>query len=211
MEITWLGHSSFKIKARGRIIYIDPYKGDYTEKADIVLVTHAHYDHFSNEKMNEAVSDHTHIFGPAKAASERHGVTAIMHNETKEAEGIKIHCVHAYNINKAFHPKGEGNGYVIEAEGKKLYHAGDTDRIPEMKELASLNIDIALLPVSGTYVMNPKEAVEAVKDIVCKTAIPMHYGSVVGTTDDAEVFKELAERETDAKAIVMKEGQTIEA
>ena len=207
MEITWLGHDSFKIKARGRVMYIDPYKGEYKDKADIILITHDHYDHFNNEKMDEAYHDSTHVFGSAKVASERHGVVAMKPGDVKEIEGLKIHCVDAYNVNKEFHPKGEGNGYIIEAEGKRVYHAGDTDRIPEMK---NFKVDIALLPVSGTYVMTAKEAVEAVKDLKCKTAIPMHYGSVVGTVDDAELFKELVEKRTDTKVIVLKEGGSVE-
>ncbi len=206
MQITWLGHASFKIIAAGKIIYIDPYAGNYDEKADVILVTHEHFDHFSREKIGLILDDHTQIFSSTNVASQINGAVGMKPGDTKEAFGIGITAVQAYNTNKRFHPKGMGIGFVIEAEGKKIYHAGDTDKIPEMKYIKA---DVALLPVSGTYVMTAKEAVEAVKDIKPKIAVPMHYGVVAGTVDDAELFKELVEKETDTKAVVIEEGRKI--
>ena len=115
--------------------------------------------------------------------------------------GVIIKAVPAYNLNKEFHPKGYGVGFVIELSGKCIYHAGDTDFIPEMKNLQ--NIDIALLPVGGTYTMNAEQAVEAAELIKPKIAIPMHYGSIVGSISDAETFKELYS----GRAYILKKGE----
>ena len=113
-------------------------------------------------------------------------------NKSYEVEGIKFHTVPSYNTNKHFHPKqNEWVGYVIEHDGKKIYHAGDTDVIPEMEIVHKINVDIALLPVSGTYVMTADEAAKAAEIIKPKLAIPMHWGAIVGTQKDAEKFKAL--------------------
>ena len=206
MQLTWLGHASFKILGAGKVIYIDPYAGNYDEKADIILVTHDHFDHFVSEKIIGISSDSTIIFSTSSVASHLNTVIALSPGDKKDAEGIIIEAVQAYNTNKRFHPKGLGIGFVISVEGKKIYHAGDTDRIPEMKYI---KCDVALLPVSGTYVMNAKEAVEALKDIKPKFAIPMHFGAIAGTIDDAELFKELSEKETGIEVKILKEGEKI--
>lgn len=206
MQLTWLGHDSFKLLAGGKVIYIDPYAGNYDEKADIILVSHEHFDHFAREKIPEIRTDSTLIFSTPAVASQLEGVVAMYPGDKKEVQGITIEAAHAYNTNKRFHPKGTGIGFIITVEGKKVYHAGDTDRIPEMKFLKA---DIALIPVSGTYVMTAREAVEAVKDIKPKIAIPMHYGMVAGTIDDAELFKELVEREKDTEVIILDIGKKI--
>ena len=169
-------------------------------------MTHEHFDHFSREKVGAILSDSTLIFSSVNVASQINGAVGMKPGDTKEAFGMSIAAVQAYNTNKRFHPKGMGIGFVIGAEGKKIYHAGDTDRIPEMKYVKA---DVALLPVSGTYVMTAKEAVEAVKDIKPKIVVPMHFGVVAGTVDDAELFKELVEKETDTKAVVIEEGRKI--
>jgi len=204
MEITWLGHASFKLKTMGKVIYIDPYAGDYDEAADFILISHEHFDHFSQEKISQIRNDRTRILAAKSVAAQLNGSGAIAPGDTIKEEWISISAVESYNTNKKFHPKGTGIGFVIEAENKKLYFAGDTDIIPEMDKI---DADIALLPVSGTYVMTAVEAAEAAKRVKAKTAIPMHYNKIVGTEDDAQLFKETVERNTDAKVMILKEGK----
>ncbi len=114
-------------------------------------------------------------------------IKTVKPGDTIEVKGVKIEAVPAYNTNKEFHPKEKGwVGYIFEVDGKRIYIAGDTDYIPEMKDFK--DVDIALLPVSGTYVMTADEAVQAALDIKPKVAIPMHFGKIVGTESDAERF-----------------------
>jgi len=206
MEITWLGHASFMIKTKDIVIHIDPYAGEPAEKADIILVSHDHYDHFSREKITKIMTDDTAILSSRKASSEMDGIVALNAGDTRQLDNISIKAVAAYNTSKPFHPKGAGIGFVIEAEGKKVYFAGDTDLIPEMKQIKA---DVVILPVGGTYTMNAEEAAKAVEIINPKIAIPMHYGSVAGTIDDAEAFKEEVEAKTDSKVMILKEGKSV--
>lgn len=209
MKIQWLGHSSFKIKVGHKIIYIDPYAGeDYTEKADIVLVSHAHYDHSSREKITKVRVDDTIVL------TTRDNVAAIdgesfSPGDTRKIEDITITAIPAYNLEKEFHPKeNPGLGFIITFDGKSVYHAADTDMIPEMKDLKPT---VALLPVGGTYTMNAKEAAIAAEKIRPMIAIPMHYGAgIVGKIDDAELFKELAEINPDIIVRILKEGEETE-
>lgn len=180
LEIVWLGHASFKIKTPESVIYIDPYNVTDEEKADLILVTHNHFDH-KDEKSIEALSkSETEILV---------GGETILEGDKKEAGGIKVEAVPAYNPNKSFHPRGKGVGFVIEIDRQKIYHAGDTDKIPEMANLGE--IDLALLPIGGTYTMDAEEAAEAVKMIKPKKVIPMHYGTLAETPGQPEKFKEL--------------------
>jgi len=206
MEITWFGHDSFMIKADGKIVYTDPYFGDYSVKADIILVSHEHYDHFSKEKIEDIRRDGTVILGSRKVAAEMDGVKAMVAGDEIKIGEITIEAVAAYNTGKPFHTKGNGLGFVIEADGRRIYFAGDTDLIPEMSKIKA---DVVLLPVGGTYTMNAKEAAEAVAKIKPKIAIPMHYGSVAGTIDDAEAFKEEVEDKTNSKVMILKEGKSV--
>jgi L-ascorbate metabolism protein UlaG (beta-lactamase superfamily) len=167
MRITWLGHSSFRIHAADKVIYIDPFWGDdYAEPADFILVTHDHQDHNQVDKVEENVT-----------------CRAIEGEVDETIDGIQFKSVPAYNVTrfrspgKPFHPKGFGCGYLITAEGKTVYHAGDTDRIPEM---SGLRPDVALLPVGGTFTMDLEEAKLAAKDIGAKRTVPMHYNSIAG-------------------------------
>lgn len=187
LEITWLKHASFKIKCLESkvygpefVIYIDPYNVSFAEKADLILVTHDHYDHKDEKSIAQLSKTTTEVLIGGKNIKE---------GEEKEVNGAKIKAVPAYNLVKPFHPKGRGVGFVIEIEGKKIYHAGDTDRIPEMAELGE--IDLALLPIGGTYTMNEVEAAEAVKMFSPKKVIPMHYGTLSETPGNPEKFKEL--------------------
>jgi L-ascorbate metabolism protein UlaG (beta-lactamase superfamily) len=197
LEILRLNHAAFKIKNQ-KIIYIDPFQIQPDEEADLVFITHEHFDHFSPEDLEKIVTEETFIVACHLCDLRKYKkVRLVKPNESFEVEGIKVETIPAYNINKfrepgkVFHPKEDGKvGYVLEIEGVKIYHAGDTDNIPEMANLK--NIDVALLPVSGTYVMTPEEAVEAVKIIKPQLAIPMHYGAIVGSLEDAQKFKELS-------------------
>ena len=199
-NIKWLGHASFKITGE-KIIYIDPWKINEDEKADIILITHEHFDHCSSEDIEKIAKDDTTIVTVADCQSkvtraEVNDVRLVEPGSKLNAHGIEIEAVHSYNLNKDFHPQSNNwVGFVITVNGKRIYHAGDTDNIPEMSQLR--NIDVALVPVSGTYVMTAEEAAQAVKTFKPKLAIPMHYGDIVGTKEDAEKFKELAECEVE--------------
>ena len=202
VEITWLGHAGFMISHRGNIYYIDPFKIKPKEKADVVLVTHEHFDHLSLEDLRKIVKPETYLVAPENCRDKLKllgsGIIKLVKpGDRLEVKGAKIETIPAYNVNKfrapgvVYHPKEEESvGYVIELDGVRIYHAGDTDFIPEMR---NLKVDIALVPVSGTFVMTAEEAAEAVNTFKPKVAIPMHYGAIVGDKSDAERFKKLAE------------------
>lgn len=196
VKISWLGHDGFLLEGNKKIV-IDPFKVIDSISADIVLITHDHPDHCSIADLKKIVKDDTIIFLPADCISSLagrvSGKTVILEPGKKvNVQGITIEAVPAYNLNKPFHPKdNQWNGYVVTMNNVRIYHAGDTDRIPEMRGLFG-KVDVALLPVSGSYTMTAEEAAMAAAEISPKLAIPMHYGSgVVGTQADAERFKSL--------------------
>jgi len=208
LKIKWLGHASFLIEVSDKRIYIDPYAlSEGPEPADLILITHDHYDHCDVNAINEIKKLRTHILGSESVAKKISDTGILRPGDVTDFNGIKIKAVPSYNIGKHFHPRGSGIGFVIEAEGKRVYHAGDTDLIPEMKELEG--ITVALLPVGGTYTMNADEAVEAVKVIKPEIAVPMHYGSIVGSRADANRFKVRAERETETRIEIL-ENRSLE-
>ncbi len=190
-KIHWLGHDSFRIDA-SKIIYFDPFQISGGPIADIILVSHEHFDHCSPEDIRKIQGPDTIIVTEKDSAKRLSGnVKVVKPGEKIEVNGVKIEAVPAYNIGKDFHPKANGwLGFIVEVDGVRIYHAGDTDFIPEMK---GINVDIALLPVSGVYVMTADQAVEAAKAIKPKLAIPMHYGAIVGSEDDAIRFKKALE------------------
>jgi L-ascorbate metabolism protein UlaG (beta-lactamase superfamily) len=190
-KIQWLGHDCFLIKS-DLIIYFDPFQIKTGPKADVIFVTHPHYDHCSPEDIKKIAKEDTIIVTEKDSAKMLTGKIEIMKvGEEKTVKGIKVKTVPAYNIGKTFHTKDKGwLGFVVEIEGVKIYHAGDTDFIPEMKDIKA---DIALLPVSGTYVMTADEAASATLTIKPQIAIPMHYGSIVGSEKDAEKFAKALE------------------
>jgi L-ascorbate metabolism protein UlaG (beta-lactamase superfamily) len=196
----WLGHDGFRIVANDKIIYIDPYQLSEAQHnkndADIVLISHNHFDHMSMDDLKHVVTKNT-IIVAAKECVEQ--LKAIGGTETKtvvpgdklSVHGVPIEATPAYNLNKHFHPKADNKvGFVITANNNRVYHSGDTDDIPEM---SAINPDVALVPVSGTYVMTAGEAAKAVNEKLKpkRLAIPMHYGSIVGTKRDAGKFKDL--------------------
>lgn len=197
-SIHWLGHDSFRIEAEGLVIYIDPYllpAGDLP-KADLVLVTHHHGDHCSPDDVARVQSADTAILTiPDAAAKLKGNILKVKPNEKHQVKGITVETVPAYNTNKfrspgnLFHPpQSQHVGFVLTLEGLRLYHTGDSDHIPEM---ATVRADIALLPVSGIYVMTAEEAARAAADINPQIAIPMHVGADIGEPGMAETFKAL--------------------
>ncbi len=201
IELSWLGHAAFMISHKRRIYYVDPFKIKPREKADVVMVTHEHFDHLSLEDIRKILRSDTYLIAPENCRDKlrllRAGIIKIVKpGDSLEVKDARIETIPAYNVNKfrgpgvVYHPKEEDSvGYIIELGGVRIYHAGDTDFIPEMKDL---KVDIALVPVSGTFVMTAEEAAEAVNTFKPKIAIPMHYGAIVGGRSDAERFKELA-------------------
>ena len=197
IDLMWLGHSGFLIK-NNKIIYIDPYDISGGEKADIILITHPHYDHCSIADIEKIIKDGTIVVCPADCQSKIAKLDAgielrtIDVGETIELDnGIAVGGIPAYNINKPNHPKSERwLGYLLKVNGNSIYHAGDTDLIPEMKKLTG-KVQVALLPVGGSFTMNSQEAAQAVALIKPSLALPMHWGSIVGNVRDAETFKKL--------------------
>lgn len=197
-RMKWLGHDAFLIDYDGTKVYFDPYQIGESETADIILVSHEHYDHCSPDDINRISSDETTILTNAASAKKLKGDVRVMKpGDSISVKGVLVEAVPAYNVNKRFHPSDSGGlGFIVEFGGIRVYHAGDTDLIPEMSEIKA---DIALLPVSGKYVMTAQEAAEAARIISPRTAVPMHYGSIVGSDDDAEMFKEMLHSEIDVK------------
>ena len=198
-RMTWLGHDVFKIDG-SKSVYIDPYQIDAGDKADLILVTHDHFDHCSPEDVEKVQQPETVIVTEKDSAQKLSGdVKTVKPGDSLTIDNVKIEAVPAYNTNKDFHPKANGwLGFVLEMDGVRIYHAGDTDFIPEMKDLT---VDIALLPVSGTYVMTADEAVEAALAIKPGVAVPMHYGAIVGDSTDADVFKAKLEGKVDVRIL----------
>ena len=199
VDIKWLGHSGFLLH-NSKIIYIDPFKiRSGLPKADIILLTHSHYDHCSVEDIEKLVKEGTRIFvtpdGQSKVARFEVPIRMEVVSPGQEFDlgSVKISTVPAYNLDKPFHSKDEDLvGYLVKMNDVIIYHAGDTDNIPEMQKLTGFNQDfIALLPVGGRFTMDAAEAAEAAKLIKPNIAIPMHWGSIVGSKSDAEEFKEL--------------------
>ena len=208
-SVEWLGHSGFRVTIGRQRVYIDPYRVTAdAAKADLILITHGHYDHFSPQDVERLTKPETEIVAPAAVAERISGrVHSIAPGEEIEPErvrGVAVRAVAAYNTSKrgsegqVFHPREAGGvGYDLNVRGERLYHAGDTDVIPEMDQVHG--VDIALLPVSGTYVMTAGEAAEAARRIQPRLAVPMHWGEHLGTRDDALEFL----RQAPVEAIIM--------
>jgi L-ascorbate metabolism protein UlaG (beta-lactamase superfamily) len=200
--LEWLGHSGFRITVGRSVVYIDPYRvPEDAPPADLILITHGHYDHFSPQDVERLSKRETWLVGPAAVAERVSGqVHRIGPGEAIDDElvrGVHIGAVAAYNTSKRdpdgnpFHPRDAGwVGYELNVRGERLYHSGDTDVIPEMDSVTG--VDVALLPVSGVYVMTAQEAAEAARRIQPRVAVPMHWGEHIGTERDARTFADNA-------------------
>ena len=188
-HVKWLGHSGIQITG-SRVVYVDPYHIGSTETADLILITHAHYDHFSPEDIQKISGDDTILIASFDASTGSYpNFRRVAAGDQIELNGVEIKAVPSYNIGKAYHPRHQGNvGYVFKVDGITYYHAGDTDYIPEM---TSIRADVVFLPVSGTFTMTAHEAVQAAEAIQPRVAVPIHWGSVAGSRDDADLFVQL--------------------
>jgi L-ascorbate metabolism protein UlaG (beta-lactamase superfamily) len=188
-KISWLGHDGFRIDT-GKTIYIDPYQITTDVPADYIFITHDHYDHCSPEDIQRIQKIDTVIVTSSEAAKNLDGdIRVVKPGDRLQVDSVSVEVMPAYNINKQFHPRAAGMlGFIVTVDGVRVYHAGDTDLIPEMK---TIKADIALLPVSGTYVMTAEEAAEAALAIRPGVAVPMHFASIVGSEKDAERFARL--------------------
>jgi L-ascorbate metabolism protein UlaG (beta-lactamase superfamily) len=170
--------SSFLIKGPDVVIYVDPHRIEAGEKADIILVTHEHFDHLDTAAIDALLKDDTVIVAGAACAEKLGGratIAALEEGRTTSAKGVDIRAVAGYNDH---HPRGFNVGFVFRVAGKTVYHAGDTGRVPEMTELGP--IDVALIPIGGTYTMDEEEAAALVRDLKPRVVIPMHYGYATG-------------------------------
>ncbi|MDG6940203.1 MAG: MBL fold metallo-hydrolase [Nitrososphaerota archaeon] len=202
-EITYLEHDTFRIASGGVNVYTDPFKiAPQPVKADIVAITHEHFDHMNAEDLKKVLKPETIVIASVNCREALGSISAaekvfVKPGDAVTRKGVSFTATAAYNTNKfrepgkVFHPKEYlGVGFLIDAHGTRVYHAGDTDNIPEMADLG--DVSVALLPVSGTYVMTAEEAAEALRSIRSEIAIPMHYGAIVGTPEDAGRFGKLA-------------------
>ncbi|MCR5324942.1 MAG: MBL fold metallo-hydrolase [Lachnospiraceae bacterium] len=188
--------NSIRITCSAGRIYIDPFKmKEEPHDADIILITHEHYDHFSPDDIKKVSKSGTVIVVPEKMlskAKETVGnsfqIVTVKPSERKNIGKLEFETLPAYNKAKQFHPKAaEWVGYIVNADGKRVYIAGDTDATEEARKV---KCDVALVPIGGTYTMDPKEAAELVNEIKPQIAIPVHYGDVVGSPEDGKTFKE---------------------
>lgn len=193
--IECLGHSTIKITKASKIIYIDPYNlKEEAKDADIIFITHSHYDHYSPQDIRKIINEKTIIVITEDLYSEvqelgitKENIIAVKPNETYIISNINVSTVPAYNINKKFHPKDNNwVGYILTIDGLKYYIAGDTDINEDNRKV---ECDVAFVPVGGTYTMTATEAAELINEIKPKIAVPIHYGSIVGTKQDAIDFK----------------------
>jgi L-ascorbate metabolism protein UlaG (beta-lactamase superfamily) len=205
ITLQWLGHASFKICYEKTVIYIDPWKiKKSSHDAGLVLISHSHYDHYSPGDIEKVSTAVTKLIASADVVVKQKNGEALTPGNTVEFEGMRIEGVPAYNPDKQFHPKtNKWLGFVVEVGAKRIYYAGDSDIIDEMKALK--DIDIAMLPVGGTYTMDAKQAADVTGYIKPKQAIPYHWGDIVGDENDAEKFDKLAQ--CDVK--ILSVGQTL--
>ena len=188
-DLHWLGHDCFRLDRPEGPIYFDPYEISEGPAASLVLISHDHFDHNSPDDLAKVSGPDTVIVTEKDSAAKLRGDVRVMApGESLAVGGVKVEAMPAYNLGKDFHPKGKNwLGFIVTVDGVRIYHAGDTDYIPEMEVL---RVDLALLPVSGTYVMDAEEAISAAQVIGPKLAIPMHYGAIVGDENDAKKFAE---------------------
>jgi L-ascorbate metabolism protein UlaG (beta-lactamase superfamily) len=214
LTVEWLGHNSVRIYGK-KIVYIDPFSevlkaGD--EKADLIVSTHAHRDHFDVDAINKLTKDGTHVViksGCDRTELSSESIKEIEIDETCKIDDIEVKGVPAYNVRRfrspgePFHPEGFGMGAIVAVDGVKFYYAGDTDYIPVMKDFASENIEVAFLPIGGTYTMDLDEASAAAEAIKSKIIVPVHYNHLKGTEADPIAFKEKVEKMSKSKVFIL--------
>lgn len=197
INFEWFGHDAFRLTRNEKVIYLDPYKIEQEEDADIIMVSHEHYDHCDVDSLKKLCTEKTTLVTTPLAKEKVKELPGkkkyLTPGEAVTVNDINISAVHAYNVNKfrspntPYHPKGKKLGFIFTVNGTRVYFAGDTDPIDEMEDFKG--IDVALIPVSGKYVATADEAVEIVEKIKPKLVIPMHVGLGIGSLDDAKKFK----------------------
>ena len=206
-NIEVLCHSSIKIN-KEIIIYFDPFKiGKNYNDADIIFITHDHYDHYSEEDIDKVIKNNTIIVSPVDLLEKllnkglkKENIISVKPYEDYNIRNLKFSTIPAYNTNKQFHPrKNNWVGYLIELEGITYYIAGDTDITEDNKKI---KCDVAFVPIGGTFTMNYQEASELINTIKPKIVVPIHYGSIVGTKEDAINFKKLINPEIECKILI---------
>lgn len=190
-ELVWLGHASFLIKTKqGKKLYIDPFRLESVktklEPADLILISHEHFDHFSEKDIQLILNTNTKLIAYKGVKEKSLNISENRFDEIGEGEeidweGIKLRAIPAYNPAKRFHPKGFGTGFLINIKNEYIYWAGDTDLIPEMDRLKVIGISAALLPIGGTYTMDLEEVKKANELINPKYFVPMHFNKIQGT------------------------------
>lgn len=198
ISVGWLNHHAAILISDYVKVYIDPWELKSPRRdADIILITHAHYDHLSPLDVEKLQKNGTQVIGPPDCIAPLKGnKKPVKPGDAVIEKSVRIEAVPAYNVKPGrldFHPRRNNwVGYIVEIEGKRIYHAGDTDHIPEMSRI---KCDVALLPAGGTYTMDGREAGEAANSINPKIAVPVHWGKVVGSEKDVEEMKRIAKTE----------------
>lgn len=216
VEISWIGHATMKVDG-SKTVYIDPFSkamnGD-EERADVIIVTHSHFDHFDPDAIKKLSDNETVVVAKEGCEVEKIENSSLVINpgDDIEVRNIKVKAVPAYNKHRfrspgnPYHPQGEVMGVIVEMDGLKFYHAADTDYLNEMKGLEMEGLDLAFLPIGGTYTMDVEEAVKAVEAIKPDRVIPIHYNLIDGTEADPQSFKGKVESETSSKVEVLEES-----
>ncbi|HAU38284.1 MAG TPA: Zn-dependent hydrolase [Phycisphaerales bacterium] len=205
VEVQWIGHASFRIAGAGTVIYVDPWKlrGE-PHDADIVFISHGHHDHCSVADIAKVSKSDTSLIAPPDVVEKLHAANAVGPGENLTLKEVSIETVAAYNTDKPYHPRAnEWCGAVFTLAGKRIYYAGDTDLVKEMRGLK--DVDLALLPVGGTYTLDAVQAARACEVIAPKAAVPYHWGDVVGSRADADAFAQAAP----CKVHVLTPGKTL--
>ena len=217
VDVEWFGHASVKLKdSDGFTVYIDPWsevmKKEEYEDADLIISTHDHFDHFDKKMIQKLKKRDTVLVCTEDSMRDKpEDITSkvIQPDRSVKVKGYRVKGVHAYNVDKfrspdePFHPKGFSTGVIIELDGSNFYHLSDTDPIPEMDQLS--DIDVAFVPVGGKYTMDQEEAIEAIQKFEPGKVVPIHYGTVEGTTADISKFERDLRLETDSEPVTLEE------
>ena len=197
--LKWTGHAGFMFETKGLTVFIDPFKiGSVNDHADVIFISHSHFDHLNVDDIRKIADEETLFIAPQEAVEKlpfRKRTMVARAGIKGTAEGISFESVHAYNVEPSrlnFHPKAAGMvGYIIDIDGKRIYHAGDTDIIDEMK---SISADLALLPSGGTYTMDLNQAILTTQLVKAKHFAPMHYKALLGLEGSKQLEKQFSER-----------------